>query len=110
MTETNLLRLALTEILVTSLSGDVPSGTPRHVPGRLGLPGKVTAVVGMRRAGKTTFLNQLRRERLAGERRARICLMSTLRMNGWRNSRGTSLVFCWRNMAARFRIWRGKDP
>jgi predicted AAA+ superfamily ATPase len=28
------------------------------------LPGKATAVVGMRRAGKTTFLHQLRRERL----------------------------------------------
>jgi predicted AAA+ superfamily ATPase len=28
------------------------------------LPGKATAVIGMRRAGKTTFLHQLRRERL----------------------------------------------
>lgn len=30
----------------------------------MSLPGKVTAVIGMRRAGKTTFLHQLRRERL----------------------------------------------
>jgi len=30
------------------------------------LPGKVTAVVGMRRSGKTAFLHQIRRERLAG--------------------------------------------
>lgn len=30
----------------------------------MALPGKATAVVGMRRSGKTTFLHQLRRERL----------------------------------------------
>ncbi len=30
----------------------------------MALPGKVTAVIGMRRVGKTTFLHQLRRERL----------------------------------------------
>jgi hypothetical protein len=65
-TESNPLRLALTEILTVSLSCAVPPGTPRRVPGRLGLPGKVTAVVGMRRAGKTTFLHQIRSERLAG--------------------------------------------
>ena len=32
----------------------------------MALPGKVTAVVGMRRSGKTAFLHQIRRERLAG--------------------------------------------
>ena len=32
----------------------------------MALPGKATAVVGMRRSGKTAFLHQIRRERLAG--------------------------------------------
>lgn len=32
----------------------------------MALPGKATAVVGVRRSGKTAFLHQLRRERLAG--------------------------------------------
>jgi len=37
------------------------------------LPGKATAVIGMRRAGKTTFLHQLRRERLQrGARREQL--------------------------------------
>jgi predicted AAA+ superfamily ATPase len=39
--------------------------TPRTIRGPLLLPGKATAVIGMRRAGKTTFLHQQRRERLA---------------------------------------------
>ncbi len=58
-------RLLLAEKLADSLASPLPSGTPRHVYGRVSLPGKVTAVIGMRRAGKTTFLHQLRRERLA---------------------------------------------
>lgn len=42
-----------------------PTGaTPRRIHGRLSLPGKATAIIGMRRAGKTTFLHQVRRERL----------------------------------------------
>ena len=44
----------------------LPEGTPRRVYGPVALPGKATAVVGMRRSGKTTFLHQVRRERLAG--------------------------------------------
>src|ERR1035438_6163197 len=52
--------------LADSLAGLPPGGTPRCVHGRVTLPGKVTAVVGMRRAGKTTFVHQMRRERLAG--------------------------------------------
>ena len=39
--------------------------TARRVTGRVTLAGKATAVVGMRRAGKTTFLHQLRAERVA---------------------------------------------
>ena len=39
--------------------------TARRVTGRVTLAGKATAVVGMRRAGKTTFLHQLRAEKSA---------------------------------------------
>ncbi|MEW6072555.1 MAG: ATP-binding protein [Planctomycetota bacterium] len=59
------LRAALSEILAGSLAAALPEATPRRVHGRLGLPGKASAVVGMRRAGKTTFVHQIRRERLA---------------------------------------------
>jgi predicted AAA+ superfamily ATPase len=57
------LKEALTEKLAESLVAPIPEGTPRRVSGTVALPGKVTAVIGMRRAGKTTFLHQLRRER-----------------------------------------------
>ena len=59
------LKDALIEKLAESLDAPLPEGTPRRVYGATGLPGKATAVVGMRRAGKTTFLHQLRGERLA---------------------------------------------
>lgn len=62
------LKEVLTEKLAESLSLPMPVLTPRRVYGMTGLPGKATAVVGMRRAGKTTFLHQLRGERLAGGR------------------------------------------
>lgn len=55
----------LVEKLADSLEAPLPEATLRRVHGRLSLPGKATAVIGMRRAGKTTFLHQLRRERLA---------------------------------------------
>lgn len=58
------LRAALTEKLADSLAGAIPDSTSRRVNGAITLPGKATAVIGMRRAGKTTFLHQLRRERL----------------------------------------------
>lgn len=56
----------LSEKLSDSLAAPISAGTPRRVFGAVHLPGKVTAIVGMRRAGKTTFLQQIRRERLAG--------------------------------------------
>ncbi len=60
-------RQVLSEQLAGSLRVPPPDHTPRRVRGRLRFPGKATAVVGMRRAGKTTFLHQLRREfRVAG--------------------------------------------
>jgi uncharacterized protein len=55
----------LAEKLADSLTSEIPPGTTRRVVGPVGLPGKATAIVGMRRAGKTMFLHQLRRERLA---------------------------------------------
>lgn len=51
--------------LADSLRGLPPSGTPRRVHGEVTRPGKVTAVVGMRRSGKTTLLHQVRQQRLA---------------------------------------------
>ena len=60
------LRRALVEQLADSLGKPLPSFTPRRVFGRTGLPGKATAVTGMRRAGKATFLHQLRHERVEG--------------------------------------------
>ncbi len=58
-------RAVLLEKLADSLASPLPIATPRRVHGTLQLPGKATAVIGMRRAGKTTFLHQLRSERLA---------------------------------------------
>ncbi|MBN8219134.1 MAG: ATP-binding protein [Spirochaetes bacterium] len=59
------MKEALVEILAQSLAGEIPGGTGRRVYGRLRFPNKATVVVGMRRVGKTTFLHQWRRERLA---------------------------------------------
>ena len=59
-------RQALGEQLAESLHNPPPPHTPRRVHGRIRMPGKATAVYGMRRAGKTTFLHQIRRELIAG--------------------------------------------
>lgn len=58
------LRARLIEQLANSLSAPLPKATERRVFGNITFPGKATAVVGMRRAGKTTFLHQIRRSRL----------------------------------------------
>ncbi len=55
-------RQVLSEQLAGSLQTSPPSHTSRRVYGRTRFPGKATAVVGMRRAGKTTFLHQLRQQ------------------------------------------------
>ncbi|MBI4563508.1 MAG: ATP-binding protein [Planctomycetes bacterium] len=61
---TALYRARLVEKLTDSLASLPPPSTPRRLYGAVTLPGKATAVIGARRAGKTTFLHQLRRERL----------------------------------------------
>ena len=58
------LRQAFADQLADSLRKPLPDLTPRRVLGKVRFPGKVTAVLGMRRAGKTTYLHQLRRERI----------------------------------------------
>ena len=66
-------RPRLSEILADSLAAPLPEGTARRIHGTVGMPGKATAVIGMRRAGKTTFLHQIRRERLlSGVERERL--------------------------------------
>ena len=55
-------RDALAEQLAASLRTVPPAYTPRRVTGAVRFAGKATVVVGMRRAGKTTFLHQLRQQ------------------------------------------------
>ena len=64
MPPTQQLQAVLGEKLRESLTGPLSSGTTRRIHGPVVLAGKATAVIGMRRAGKTTFLHQVRRERL----------------------------------------------
>lgn len=55
----------LSEKLASSLTGDLPAaGTSRNIRRGVSPPNKATPVIGPRRAGKTTCLHQLRRERL----------------------------------------------
>ena len=71
------LRQIFREQLADSVRKPLPRLTRRRVFGRVRFPGKVTAVVGMRRAGKTTFLHQLRRERIeSGVARERLPCLS----------------------------------
>ena len=71
------LRQTFREQLADSLRNPLPEFTRRRVFGRVQFPGKVTAVVGMRRAGKTTFAHQLRREHIeSGVARERLPSLS----------------------------------
>lgn len=63
---TESLRAIIAAKVAQSLAGALPAGTPRRVHGSISLAGKATAVIGMRRAGKTTFLHQIRQARLDG--------------------------------------------
>ncbi len=71
------LRQILGELLADSEQRPLPELTRRRVFGTVRFPGKVTAIVGMRRAGKTTFLHQLRQERIErGTAQARLPYIS----------------------------------
>jgi len=71
------LKLVLSEKLADSLQGDIVRHTPRTLPGAPSLPGKATVIVGMRRVGKTTYLQQLRQQRLnEGTTRNRLPLIN----------------------------------
>ena len=59
------MKNALTEKLLDSLHGPIPNGTPRMLFGKVDFPNKANAIIGMRRAGKTYLLHQIRRNRLA---------------------------------------------
>ena len=56
-----LQRRVLSEQLADSLRRPLPEYTTRRVFGRLSFAGKATAITGIRRAGKTAFLHQMRR-------------------------------------------------
>ena len=58
------LRYLLSEQLTDSLRRPLPAHTPRRVFGRVSFAGKATAVTGIRRAGKTIFLHQMRHRRV----------------------------------------------
>lgn len=64
-TQRSVIGAQLSEKLANSLSGAIADGIPCRVWGAVALPNKATAVIGMRRSGKTMFLHQFRRERLA---------------------------------------------
>lgn len=57
------VRELLAQKLTDSLGALPAAGTQRRITGPVALPGKATAVIGPRRAGKTTFLHQLRAQR-----------------------------------------------
>ena len=59
-------RQVLGEQLAESMRTPPPPHTSRRIRGRIRFPGKATTVFGMRRAGKTTFLHQIRHETMAG--------------------------------------------
>jgi hypothetical protein len=55
----------LREKLAESLTAPIPVGTRRRVFGPVFLSGKISAIVGFRRAGKTMFVRQIQLQRLA---------------------------------------------
>ncbi len=66
----DLLVNQLMEQVFNSIRASFPEMTPRQLYGRVFFPGKATAVVGIRRCGKTYFLHQIRKEKFQhGSRR-----------------------------------------
>lgn len=71
------LKSVLSEKLAESLQGDIVKHTLRTISGVPSLPGKATVIVGMRRVGKTTYLQQLRQQRFnEGTSRNRLPLIN----------------------------------
>lgn len=102
-------RNRLTDILADSLTAPLPDATERRVFRRAVFPGKATAVVGMRRAGKTTFLHQIRRMRLdKGDARERLPYVNfeDERLAGL-EARDLSILI--EEYYRRFPAWRGKE-
>ena len=58
------LRQVFRDLLADSARKSLADLTPRNVRGPVQFPGKATAVVGVRRAGKTTFLHQMRLDKV----------------------------------------------
>lgn len=58
------LKLVLAEKVAEALSTPFPAFTPRTIHGAVEIEGRATAILGMRRSGKTTFLHQVRQERV----------------------------------------------
>jgi len=61
----------LMEQLLHSISAPFPKLTSRHLYGRITFPGKATSVIGIRRAGKTFLLHQIRAEKFRKKRSSR---------------------------------------
>lgn len=77
MTSQPHLRQIVGELLADSARRPLPTFTARRVPGKIRFPGKVTATVGVRRAGKTTYVHQLRSEQVGrGTRMERLPYVS----------------------------------
>jgi len=87
----------------------MPEMTERRVFGRVAFPGKATAVVGVRRAGKTTFLHQVRRM-LSGQgipqERLPYVNFEDERLAGLT---GNELSILIEEYYRRFPAWRGKE-
>ncbi|MBT9583833.1 ATP-binding protein [bacterium] len=100
----------LTEKLADSLQGPLTAGTPRTLPGSpLVFPGKATAILGMRRAGKTTLLHQIRQKGLEqGLEREQVPFVNfeDERLAG---IEGTDLHLLLEEYYRRFPSWRGQE-
>ncbi len=57
------LRQVFRDLLANTTRSPPDTLTDRNINGRIRFPGKVSAIVGVRRAGKTTLLHQLRSEK-----------------------------------------------
>jgi len=102
-------RSQLVEQLANSLTAPLPKATERRLFRRITFPGKATAVIGMRRAGKTTFLHQIRRklfEQGTPQERLPYINFEDERLAGLTVN---DLSFLVEEYYRRFPAWRGKE-